>query len=126
MEARSNRRRLMNEAEIAIVEASVKTVVQQIEGDAEYARRILDQGFKGFARKRQNIDGVLFEAQEQLRLAPPKAETVDQLIDEEFFDSFEGYAEKVSTERLRQRAKMSIRWCKMGRNGPSLAEDCHE
>jgi hypothetical protein len=106
MEARNNRRRATSEGEVAVIEAITRTGLKQIEQDPEFARRVLEQEYKKLARKQENVDGVLYEALEDLRHNPAseaESKSGEPELDPEFLSSFEPHAEKASTERLKQK-----------------------
>jgi Protein of unknown function (DUF2806) len=106
MERRISRQRIVTAGETALVKAVTKYGIEKLKYDPEFAQRTAEKYFKRVFERQENKDGVLIEALEDLRQAPP-TETMSDVgedhLAEEFLERLEHYAEGASTERLRQK-----------------------
>ncbi|MCR6502597.1 DUF2806 domain-containing protein [Shinella sp. CPCC 101442] len=105
MEARTELRKAKTKGETQLIEAVTQYGVQKLGADPAYAERAFKRHFRKVLSDQSNLDAVVQEAAEQLRLSPPsEAESNDEKqLTEEFLDRFETYASGATTEELRQR-----------------------
>lgn len=102
----AQRRRAKTDGETRIIEATVKYGLSTINTEDEFARRAFEGLFSKVARQQLNKEEVVAEAVEDLRNKPPsdgECSAGPFVINDEFMDAFERYAETASTEELRKR-----------------------
>lgn len=106
MERRISRQRAIAAGETALVKAVADFGIEKLKHDPEFAQRTAEKYFTRVFEKQENKDGVLFEALEDLRHAPPNdamSESGEDHLAEDFLERLEYYAEGASTEKLRQK-----------------------
>ncbi|MGL4094792.1 DUF2806 domain-containing protein [Agrobacterium cavarae] len=106
IEVGNSRKRATLEGEAKIIAAMTEHAVKLIGTNDTFAARALASKFGDAARKQLNKDAVLQLALEDLQSDPPtqhQASTGPDMLSEEFFSRFEGYAEDASTDQLRER-----------------------
>jgi hypothetical protein len=106
MERSISRQRAITAGETALVKAVTDFGIEKLKYDPEFAQRTAEKYFKRVFEKQENKDGVLIEALEDLRHAPPTdamSKAGEDHLPEDFLERLEHYAEGASTEKLRQK-----------------------
>jgi Protein of unknown function (DUF2806) len=97
-------KRAKTDAEVKIVEALGDYAAKRIKQDPQFAERALNSHLKGIFDEQENLEAIIAEASEQLKLAPPQEDKPDapEKLDDQFLNRFRSYAKEANTDELRQ------------------------
>jgi hypothetical protein len=109
IEAMNATRRKKLEAEIALIDASKRIYIKSLTLDEALQTQAVERHLEGLLRKHENIDGVTRVAFDQLNaqaastdLEVSSEESEEGAIDELWMNDFEAFAEKASTDSMRE------------------------
>jgi Protein of unknown function (DUF2806) len=105
LERRTSRSRALIDSERDIIEATGKAFIARINSDPEFADRAIENHMRNIAREQSNKDAVARVAFEDLKRLPAPDETVltdaPDNLDDDWLNMFEPFAEKATSERMR-------------------------
>jgi hypothetical protein len=105
IDARTEVRSAKTRGEVQLIEAITKYGIEKLGADPDRAERAFNRHFRTVVAEQENLDAVVREAADNLKLNPPSAgESNDERpLTQDFLDRFEAYAGSASTAELRQR-----------------------
>ncbi|MDG4676174.1 DUF2806 domain-containing protein [Shinella sp. 838] len=105
IDARTEVRNAKTRGEVQLIETVTQYGVEKLGADPDRAERAFDRHFRKVLSEQENLDAVVREAADNLKISPPtETQSNDErTLSQEFLDRFETYAATASTDELRQR-----------------------
>ncbi|MDZ5448637.1 DUF2806 domain-containing protein [Labrys sp. ZIDIC5] len=94
------------QAEQQLIEAAASSAIRRMEVDQEFAQRVAENMFATAVQQQKNKDAVVQYAIEDLRQTPPsdaQNSTGPEILEPEFLDRLDTYAQGASAEEIRQK-----------------------
>src|SRR5690606_4389133 len=105
IEAHTAKRRATTDGEVKLIKTISQYGVERLVAHPEEAERAFQRHLWKVRKEKENTDGVMQTALEDLRNNPPDEASAqnEEPLSEEFLDRMEDYSARASTDDLRQR-----------------------